>query len=66
MEEGEEAGVFGFGDGVEGELVEVFEEPGAGEGVVFFGTEVLGLLMFVLELWRVGVTHVYAGDGQAG
>ena len=42
MEEGELAGVFGFGYFVEGELVEVFEEPGAGEGVVFFGTEVLG------------------------
>ena len=48
VEEGEEAGVFGFGDFVEGELVEVFEEPGAGEGVVFFGTEILrGLLMVV-------------------
>ena len=42
MEEGEEAGVFGFGYFVEGELVEVFEEPGAGEGVVLFGSEVLG------------------------
>ena len=43
VKEGEEAGVFGFGDFVEGELVEVFEEPGAGEGVVFFGAEVLGV-----------------------
>ena len=41
VEEGEEAGVFGFGDFVEGELVEVFEKPGAGEGVVLFGAEVL-------------------------
>ena len=41
MEEGELARVFGFADFVEGELVEVFEEPGVGEGVVLFGAEVL-------------------------
>ena len=41
VEEGELALVFGFGDFMEGELVEVFEEPGAGEGVMLFGSEVL-------------------------
>ena len=43
VEEGELALVFFFGYFVEGELVEVFEEPGTGKGVVLFGTEVLEL-----------------------
>lgn len=54
MEEGDGGGEFGFADGVEGEEVEVLEEPGAGwgeGGFVAVGVETCFLFFSFVSIW---------------